>query len=122
VQVTEEKLDKILSINVKSVAFACKYQLPAIEKSGGKGSMLVTSSVGGARARADPYFKGFGLYAASKAAVNMLAQYAVSISRCDRVFHTILLELAALTLYVRATVSCCGFCVSQQLTLVHFAC
>jgi NAD(P)-dependent dehydrogenase (short-subunit alcohol dehydrogenase family) len=88
VQVTEEKLDTILSINVKSVAFAFKYQLPAIEKSGGKGSMLVTSSVGGARARADPYFKGFGLYAASKAAVNMLTQYAVSTLVYCTVIHT----------------------------------
>jgi NAD(P)-dependent dehydrogenase (short-subunit alcohol dehydrogenase family) len=82
VQVTEEKLETMLAINVKSVAFAFKYQLPAIEKSGGQGSMLVTSSVGGARARADPYFKGFGLYSASKAATNMLAQYAVSTSHC----------------------------------------
>ena len=78
----------MLSINVKSVAFAFKYQLPAIEKSGGKGSVLVTSSAGGARARADPYFKGFGLYAASKAAVNMLTQYAVSGHCCSLITLT----------------------------------
>jgi NAD(P)-dependent dehydrogenase (short-subunit alcohol dehydrogenase family) len=82
VQVTEEKLDLILATNVKSVAFAFKYQLPAIAKSGGKGSMLVTSSSAGARGRADPFFKSFCLYAATKAAATMLTQYAVSVAFC----------------------------------------
>jgi hypothetical protein len=43
VQLTEEALDRVLATNTKSVAFAFKYQLPAIEKSGGKGSMLVNT-------------------------------------------------------------------------------
>jgi NAD(P)-dependent dehydrogenase (short-subunit alcohol dehydrogenase family) len=79
-QITDEFLDKVLATNVKSVAFAFKYQLPAIEKSGGKGSVLVTSSGLGARASAASFFRGNSVYAASKAAVNMLAQYAVSVS------------------------------------------
>jgi NAD(P)-dependent dehydrogenase (short-subunit alcohol dehydrogenase family) len=76
VQLTEEALDRVLATNTKSVAFAFKYQLPAIEKSGGKGSMLVNSSSTGSRATAK--WRGGGVYAASKAAANMLAQYAVS--------------------------------------------
>jgi short chain dehydrogenase len=78
-QMTDEHMDSILSTNFKSVAFAFKYQLPAIEKSGGKGSVLVTSSGAGIRATANA-FTGFEVYAASKAAVNMLTQYAVSLS------------------------------------------
>jgi NAD(P)-dependent dehydrogenase (short-subunit alcohol dehydrogenase family) len=79
-QITDEFLDKMLATNVKSVAFAFEYQLPAIEKSGGKGSMLVTSSGAGASASAASFFRGNGVYAAFKAALNMLAQYAVRVS------------------------------------------
>jgi NAD(P)-dependent dehydrogenase (short-subunit alcohol dehydrogenase family) len=78
VQFTEEALDRILATNTKSVAFAFKYQLPAIEKSGGKGSILVNSSCAGSRASANLNFRTGGAYAASKAAASMLAQYAVS--------------------------------------------
>jgi NAD(P)-dependent dehydrogenase (short-subunit alcohol dehydrogenase family) len=52
--------------------------MPAIEKSGGKGSILVNSSCAGSRASANPNFRTGGAYAASKAAANMFAQYAVS--------------------------------------------
>ena len=70
-------LDELLATNTKSVAFAFKYQLPAIEKSGGKGSIVVNTSGSANRARSGAFFHGFGLEAASKAAANMLTQYAV---------------------------------------------
>eukprot|EP00953_Heterococcus_sp_UTEX-ZZ885_P002423 1816-Heterococcus_DN1.PRE.3 len=75
-QITEEMLDSVLATNVKSVAFAFKYQLPAIEKSGGKGSVLVTSSCAGMRASGSSKLRSGAVYAASKAAANMLTQYA----------------------------------------------
>jgi NAD(P)-dependent dehydrogenase (short-subunit alcohol dehydrogenase family) len=86
VQLTEEMLDSVLATNTKGVAFAFKYQLPAIEKSGGKGSVLVNSSCAGTRATANEKWRSAtsqkwhsaGVYAASKAAANLLAQYAVS--------------------------------------------
>jgi NAD(P)-dependent dehydrogenase (short-subunit alcohol dehydrogenase family) len=74
-QVTDEMLDSVFATNVKSVAFAFKYQLPAIEKSGGKGSVLVTSSCAGTGASSK--LRSGAVYAASKTAANMLMQYAV---------------------------------------------
>jgi NAD(P)-dependent dehydrogenase (short-subunit alcohol dehydrogenase family) len=76
--VTDEIMDTVFNTNVKSVAFAFKYQLPAIEKSGGKGSVVVNTSVIGMTATTQEAFHGAGVYAASKAAANMLTQYAVS--------------------------------------------
>jgi NAD(P)-dependent dehydrogenase (short-subunit alcohol dehydrogenase family) len=81
-QVTEEMLNSVLATNVKSVAFAFKYQLPAIEKSGGKGCVLVTSSCAGTRASGSSKLRSGAVYAASKAAANMLMQYAV---RCTMI-------------------------------------
>ena len=81
-ELDEDLLDKLLATNVKGVAYAFQYQLPAIEKSGGKGSILVNSSCAGSRATANPDFRSGGVYAASKAAANMLAQYAVSVCHC----------------------------------------
>jgi NAD(P)-dependent dehydrogenase (short-subunit alcohol dehydrogenase family) len=78
VQVTDEIMDTVFNTNVKSVAFAFKYQLPAIEKSGGKGSVVVNTSVMGITATTQDSFHGAGIYSASKAAANMLTQYAVS--------------------------------------------
>jgi Enoyl-(Acyl carrier protein) reductase len=78
VQFSEEALDRVLAVNTKSVASAFKYQLPAIKKSGGNGSMLVNSSCGGTRATANERLRDNGVCAASKAAASMLAQYAVS--------------------------------------------
>jgi hypothetical protein len=72
-------LDATLATNTKSVAFAFKYQLPAIEKSGGNGSIVVNTAGMGSRATASAFFRGTGVYAASKAAANMLTQYAVSV-------------------------------------------
>jgi NAD(P)-dependent dehydrogenase (short-subunit alcohol dehydrogenase family) len=79
VQFSEEALDRVLATNTKSVAFAFKYQLPAIEKSGGKGSIVVNTSCAGTRGSANPVIcRENAVYAASKAAANMLMQYAAS--------------------------------------------
>jgi NAD(P)-dependent dehydrogenase (short-subunit alcohol dehydrogenase family) len=74
--VTDEAFDKIFHTNSKSVAFALKHFLPAIEKSGGKGSVVVNSSVASRTVCTEAM--GVVLYAASKAANNMMTQYAVS--------------------------------------------
>jgi NAD(P)-dependent dehydrogenase (short-subunit alcohol dehydrogenase family) len=84
VQVTDELMDSVLNTNVKSVAFAFKHQLPAIEKSGGKGSVVVNTSIMGVTATTQEAFHGAGVYSASKAAANMLTQYAVS-STCQQI-------------------------------------
>jgi NAD(P)-dependent dehydrogenase (short-subunit alcohol dehydrogenase family) len=83
-QITDEVLDATLATNTKSVAFAFKHQLPAIEKSGGNGSIVVNTAGMGTRATASAFFRGTGVYAASKAAANLLTQYAVSL--CVHVF------------------------------------
>eukprot|EP00953_Heterococcus_sp_UTEX-ZZ885_P027154 14608-Heterococcus_DN1.PRE.1 len=75
-EVTDEIIDTVFNTNVKSVAFAFKYQLPAIEKSGGKGSVVVNTSVMGITATTQDSFHGAGIYSASKSAANMLTQYA----------------------------------------------
>lgn len=75
-EITEDVVDKVYSTNVKSVIFGLKYLLPAIEKSGGSGSIIVNSSVFGSFACAQPQFIGNGVYASSKAAVDMLMKYA----------------------------------------------
>ncbi|KAG5180397.1 short-chain dehydrogenase/reductase SDR [Tribonema minus] len=75
-QVTEELFNKIFDANVKSVAFGLKHVLPAIERSGGGGSVVVNSSCMGLRAPANPTFTGAGLYAGSKAAADMIMRYA----------------------------------------------
>jgi NAD(P)-dependent dehydrogenase (short-subunit alcohol dehydrogenase family) len=77
-QVTDALIDNIFDTNVKSVAFAFKHQLPAIEKSGGKGSVVVNTSIMGSTATTQENFHGAGLYSASKAAADMLTKYAVS--------------------------------------------
>jgi NAD(P)-dependent dehydrogenase (short-subunit alcohol dehydrogenase family) len=78
-QVTEESIERTFATNTKGVVYAFKYQLPAIESSGGHGAVLVNTSCGGTRAFGRPESQGSGVYAASKAAANMLAQYAVSV-------------------------------------------
>jgi NAD(P)-dependent dehydrogenase (short-subunit alcohol dehydrogenase family) len=90
-------LDRVLATNTKSVAFAFKYQLPAIEKSGGRGSMLVDTSCAGSRVASN--WRGGGVYSASKAAANMLAQYAVS-SHNQSGYSTICTIIYANILYV----------------------
>jgi NAD(P)-dependent dehydrogenase (short-subunit alcohol dehydrogenase family) len=78
IQLTVALIDNIFDTNVKSVALAFKHQLPAIEKSGGKGSIVVNTSVIGMTATTQEAFHGAGVYAASKSAANMLTQFAVS--------------------------------------------
>jgi NAD(P)-dependent dehydrogenase (short-subunit alcohol dehydrogenase family) len=74
-QLQEEEIDNVLNSNVKSVAFAFKYLLPAMKDSPSKDtSVVVNTSVMGSVARA--VFAGAGLYSATKAAADMLVQYA----------------------------------------------
>jgi NADP-dependent 3-hydroxy acid dehydrogenase YdfG len=82
--VTDEAFDKIFHTNSKSVAFALKHFLPAIEKSGGNGSVVVNSSVASRTVCTEAM--GFVLYAASKAANNMMTQYAVSTQHTRLIF------------------------------------
>ncbi|KAG5191416.1 short-chain dehydrogenase/reductase SDR [Tribonema minus] len=74
--ITNEVVDTVLATNFKSAVFGFKYALPAIEKSGGQGSIVVNSSVAGSVASAHPHAAANGAYAASKAAVDMLVKYA----------------------------------------------
>eukprot|EP00611_Tribonema_gayanum_P021343 TRINITY_DN407_c1_g3_i2.p1 TRINITY_DN407_c1_g3~~TRINITY_DN407_c1_g3_i2.p1 ORF type:complete len:264 (-),score=91.09 TRINITY_DN407_c1_g3_i2:298-1089(-) len=75
-QITNEMVDTVFATNFKSAVFGFKYALPAIEKSGGQGSIVVNSSVAGSVASASPLASGNNAYAASKAAVDMLVKYA----------------------------------------------
>lgn len=52
------------------------FQIPAMAKSGIKGSIIVDSSTLGSRVSALPVMQTSGVYAASKAGANMLVQYA----------------------------------------------
>ncbi|KAG5191396.1 short-chain dehydrogenase/reductase SDR [Tribonema minus] len=74
--ITNEMVDTVFATNFKSAVFGFKYALPAIEKSGGQGSIVVNSSVAGSVASASPLASGNNAYAASKAAVDMLVKYA----------------------------------------------
>ncbi|KAG5191401.1 short-chain dehydrogenase/reductase SDR [Tribonema minus] len=74
--VTNEMVDTVMDTNFKSVVFGFKYALPAIEKSGGHGSIVVNSSAAGSTASAKSVCAGIAPYAASKAAVDMLVKYA----------------------------------------------
>eukprot|EP00903_Cladosiphon_okamuranus_P008986 g8596.t1 len=75
--ITEESLDASLNVNVKSLAFCFKYQIPAMAAtSEGKGSIIVNTSVCALRPTVNPVFTGAGIYAASKAAAEMLMKYA----------------------------------------------
>eukprot|EP00953_Heterococcus_sp_UTEX-ZZ885_P037507 19267-Heterococcus_DN1.PRE.2 len=49
-EVTDDLMDTVFNTNIKSVAFAFKHPLPAIEKSGGKGSVVVNTSIMGVTA------------------------------------------------------------------------
>mmetsp|Transcript_13754 Transcript_13754/g.26853 ORF Transcript_13754/g.26853 Transcript_13754/m.26853 type:complete len:291 (+) Transcript_13754:6-878(+) len=67
---TEDQIDEIIGANVKSVMFGLKYLVPAMKA----GSIVICSSSMGSTARAS--CAGMGLYAASKAMVDMLIKYA----------------------------------------------
>ncbi|CAM9188291.1 unnamed protein product [Sphacelaria rigidula] len=73
-EMTDEMATSLLDINLKSLIFCFKYEIPAMAKSGDKGSIIVNSSSMGIRASA--MFKTAGVYSASKAGANMLVQYA----------------------------------------------
>ncbi|CAN0041370.1 unnamed protein product, partial [Ascophyllum nodosum] len=59
-----------------SLVFCFKYQIPAMAKSGNKGSIIVDSSIAASRVTASPSAAGVGVYAASKAGADMLMKYA----------------------------------------------
>jgi NAD(P)-dependent dehydrogenase (short-subunit alcohol dehydrogenase family) len=63
-----------IDLNVKGTAFALKYALAAIRKSKSKGSIVVNSSAMSILAKAS--FPAGGLYAAGKAALDMMVKYA----------------------------------------------
>eukprot|EP00611_Tribonema_gayanum_P009850 TRINITY_DN1972_c0_g1_i2.p1 TRINITY_DN1972_c0_g1~~TRINITY_DN1972_c0_g1_i2.p1 ORF type:complete len:257 (-),score=101.58 TRINITY_DN1972_c0_g1_i2:431-1201(-) len=75
-EVTKTILDELYDTNVKGVAYALKYQLAAIEKSGGKGSVVINSSCAGGNVTAFPVFRSNGPYASTKAAADILMKYA----------------------------------------------
>jgi NAD(P)-dependent dehydrogenase (short-subunit alcohol dehydrogenase family) len=77
-QITEADLLKVFSLNTNSVALGFKYQLAAIEKSGGNGSIVVNTSVAASYVSTLPLFAGNGIYAASKSAADTITKYAVS--------------------------------------------
>eukprot|EP00904_Undaria_pinnatifida_P012047 jgi/Undpi1/7973/HiC_scaffold_24.g10445.m1 len=74
--ITEDALDKLVNINFKSLVYCFKYQIPAMAKSGDKGSIIVNSSCTASRVSTGPAMNGGGVYAASKAGADMLMKYA----------------------------------------------
>eukprot|EP00752_Nemacystus_decipiens_P011786 g10457.t1 len=77
VDMTEEVIDASLNVNLKSLAFCFKYQIPAMAATaGGKGSIIVNSSATAMRTTALPAMAGASMYAASKAGAEMLMKYA----------------------------------------------
>ena len=67
-ETTEEELDRAMAVNVKGVFLCSRAAVPKMREGGG-GSILVTASIMGVRAR-----PGFTAYAASKAAAIHLAR------------------------------------------------
>jgi NAD(P)-dependent dehydrogenase (short-subunit alcohol dehydrogenase family) len=61
-EVSEEKWDQVMAVNVKTIVLASRYAIPAMKKAGG-GSIINISSIAGIRAG------GTTPYSASKAAV-----------------------------------------------------
>jgi NAD(P)-dependent dehydrogenase (short-subunit alcohol dehydrogenase family) len=54
VETTEETWDRVMSINLKSMFFTCKYAIPYMEKQGG-GAIINISSIAGIRYTGVPY-------------------------------------------------------------------
>eukprot|EP00903_Cladosiphon_okamuranus_P014875 g13774.t1 len=72
----EEAIDALLGVHVKSVAWGLQYQIPAIAAStGGKGSIIINTSVSGIRPYKMSAMGHGGIYSASKAAAEMLMKY-----------------------------------------------
>ena len=74
--VAEATVDDLLNLNVKSVIYGIKYAMAAMKEKGTKGSILVNSSAMSHVAKS--WAKGGGVYSASKAAADMLVQYAAA--------------------------------------------
>lgn len=73
-KIEDDMVSRVLDTNVKSVVWLLKYEIPAMAATPGKnGSIIVNSSVMSQRAQVK--FKTSGLYAASKAAADMLVKY-----------------------------------------------
>lgn len=68
VDMTEELWDRVMTVNVKTMAFASKYAIPAMIASGGGGSIVNISSISALRPR------GLTPYSASKGAVIALSR------------------------------------------------
>eukprot|EP00903_Cladosiphon_okamuranus_P015715 g14507.t1 len=74
---TAGTIDSLLDVNVKSLAWCFKFQIPAMAATaGGKGSIVVNSSCVALRPCALPTAAGGAMYVASKAAAEMLMKYA----------------------------------------------
>ncbi len=67
-EAAEDEFDAIMAVNVKGAWLCARAAAPAVRRAGG-GSVVLTGSVMGERAR-----PGFGAYAPSKAATNHLAR------------------------------------------------
>jgi len=67
--VSEERWDRVISVNLKSQFLTCKYVLPHMEKQG-KGAIVNISSIAGIRYTGIPYVS----YSATKAAILGLTQ------------------------------------------------
>ena len=70
----ESAVDYLLNLNIKSVIYGIKYAMAAMKKKGTKGAILVNSSVMSHAPKSG--LAGGGLYSATKAAADMLVQYA----------------------------------------------
>jgi len=83
----EKDFDAQWTVNAKSMFLGMKYQIPAIRNTaGGKGSIINCSSVMSTVGRNE--FEGRGPYSATKAAIEMLTQYA-AIENPDIRFNTV---------------------------------
>lgn len=71
---TEDLVTDYLNTNVKSVVYGVKYAMAAMTASGTKGSIVVNSSAMSHISKSG--FEGAALYAATKAAADMIVRYA----------------------------------------------
>lgn len=74
-------MDALFNLNIKSVIYGIKYAMAAMKSKGTKGSILVNSSVMSHIAKSNMH--GGGVYAATKAAADMLVQYAAAEGAAD---------------------------------------
>eukprot|EP00752_Nemacystus_decipiens_P004010 g3673.t1 len=75
--VTDEAMNALLGVHVKSLAWGFKHQIPAMAATaGGQGSIIVNTSCSAMRPMPSIAVVGGGMYSASKAAAEMLTKYA----------------------------------------------